>query len=472
MSEQDVIVRPGRLRSMTDRLGRHALVLGGSVGGVLAARVLADFFDAVTVVERDRLPSEPANRKGVPQGRHVHALLRRGSDALEELFPGLVGELIGDTAVEVDLLNGIPLYMGGWQAPCPGRELPGLFLSRALLEWRLDERIRSHPGVQLRERTEATKLLVTADSKQIRGASIRDLESGAKEELAADLVVDASGRGSRLPRWLEDLGFPPPPRSEIRLAVKYVTRTFKPPEKRPDWDGMLIFPRPPGRRGGALFPIERGEWMVTLIGLLGDDPPASGDAAFVDFAKTLPTPELYEAIAAAEPISPIVSHGFPSNLRRHYERCSPFPGRLAVMGDAVCSLNPRFGQGITVAALEALELRSVLQRARADDLPQLGAAFARRVGKVIDLAWPGVVSADLQYPEAEGDRSLQVRFMQWYQGKIAQRALKDPRVGERFLRVMNFLDPPSSLLRPGFAARVLVGGTFGIARSTDTLARL
>jgi 2-polyprenyl-6-methoxyphenol hydroxylase-like FAD-dependent oxidoreductase len=457
MSEHEAIVRQGRLRRTSDRLGRHALVLGGSVGGVLAARVLADFFERVTVVERDRLPSRPANRKGVPQGRHVHALLRRGGDALEELFPGLVAELIDDSAVEVDLLNGIPLYLGGWQTACPGRELPGLFLSRALLEWRLDERVRSHPGVRLRESTEATKLLVTAEGKHVRGASIRDLESGRREELDADLVVEASGRGSRLPRWLEDLGFPSPPCSEIRLPIKYVTRTFRPPEKRPDWDGMLIFPRPPGRRGCALFPIERGEWMVTLIGLLGDDPPATGDAAFLDFAKTLPTPELYEAIADAEPTSPIVSHGFPSNLRRHYERCSPFPGRLAVMGDAVCSLNPRFGQGITVAALEALELRAALQQTRADDLPRLGAAFARRVGKVIDLAWPGVVSADLQYPEAEGDRSLSVRFMQWYQGKISQRCLKDPRVREQFLRVMNFLDPPSSLLRPGFAARVLAG---------------
>jgi 2-polyprenyl-6-methoxyphenol hydroxylase-like FAD-dependent oxidoreductase len=237
----------------------------------------------------------------------------------------------------------------------------------------------------------------------------------------------------------------------------YVTRTFRPPASRPDWDAVLVFPRPPGRRGCALFPIERGEWMVTLIGLLGDDPPASGDAAFLDYAKTLPTPEPYEAIARAEPTSPIVSHGFPSNLRRHYERCSRLPDRLAVMGDAVCSLNPRFGQGITVAALEALELRAALQRTRAADLPRLGAAFARRVGKVLDLAWPGVVSLDLQYSEAEGDRSLPVRFMQWYQGRLARRGPKDPSVRERFLRVMNFLDPPSSLLRPAFAARVLLG---------------
>ncbi|MCP5065372.1 MAG: FAD-binding monooxygenase [bacterium] len=456
MSPSDVAVEQSR-----EHLGRHALVIGGSVAGILAARVLADSFSAVTVVERDRLPSEAANRKGVPQGRHVHTLLRRGSDALEELFPGLIGELIDDTAVQVDLLNGLPLYIGGWQAACPGRQLPGLFLSRALLEWRLDEHIRSCARVQLLEKTEVTGLLLTSQGKRVRGASIRDLESGTREELDADLVVETSGRGSRLPRWLEDLGFPAPPRSEVRLPTRYVTRTFKTAECHRHWDGMLIFPRPPGRRGGALFPIERGEWMVTLIGLLGDDPPESGDGAFVEFAKTLPTPELYDAIAAAEPTSPIVAHDFPSNLRRHYERCSTIPGGLAVMGDAVCSLNPRFGQGITVAALEALELRAALGQMQADDLPRLGAEFARRVAKVIDLAWPGVVAADLQYPEAKGDRSVSVRFMQWYQGRMVRSGLNDPRVRERFLRGMNFLDPPSSLLRPSFAARVLRGSMPG-----------
>ena len=286
--------------------------------------------------------------------------------------------------------------------------------------------------------------------------SVRDLESGEERELDADLIVETSGRGTSLPRRLEDLGFPAPPVSEIRLPVRYVTRTFEPPRKHREWQGMLIFPQPPGRRGCALFPIERGEWMVTLIGLLGDDPPTSGDEAFLDYAKSLPTPELYEAIAPAEPTSPIVSHAFPSNLRRHYERCSPFPGGLAVMGDAVCSLNPRFGQGITVAALEALELRATLGQTRAEDLPRLGAAFARRVARIVDLAWPGAVAADLQYPEAEADRSPAVRFMQWYQRRIARSGMKDPRVREGFLRVMNFLDPPSSLLRPGFVARVLL----------------
>jgi 2-polyprenyl-6-methoxyphenol hydroxylase-like FAD-dependent oxidoreductase len=434
----------------------HAVVVGGSMAGLLAARVLSEFFERVTIIERDGKPPAAATRKGVPQARHVHVLLRRGSDILEELFPGFIRGVLDHGAVLVDMLNRLPFFLGGWHAGCPKRTLEGLFASRALLEWQVDERVRRIPGVELRDGTEVITLLPTRNGRGVRAVLVRDMATRSERELPADLVVDASGRGSRLPRWLVQLGYPAPHVSEVSLPVDYATQIFRRDAGRRRVDGLIISSKPPGGRGGALFPIENGQWMATLTGLADDPPPSSSTADFLAFAQSLPSRELFDMLVNAEPLSPIHVHHFRSNLRRHYERCHRFPAGLAVLGDAVSSLNPRFSQGMTIAAMEALELRRTLAGLRGSDLRGIGLELARRVSRVVDLAWPGVVAADLSWPGAIGESSTQLRFLQWYRAKIFQRTIKDGEARETFVRVTNFLDPPRRLYSPSFVACVLL----------------
>jgi 2-polyprenyl-6-methoxyphenol hydroxylase-like FAD-dependent oxidoreductase len=453
-------------------LGRHAVVIGGSLAGLLAARVLGDFFERVTIVERDRKPRIAACRKGVPQARHVHVLLRRGCDILEELFSGFTAELLGHGAVRVDMLNRLPFFLGGWHASCPGRKLEGLFASRALLEWCIDERIRRFRQIELKDGAEVVSVLATPDGRALRAVLTREMETRVEQELSADLIVDASGRGSRLAHWLEQLGYRKPPISEVSLPVVYATQIFRRDATPRRVDGLIISSKPPGGRGGALFPIEHGQWMATLTGLADDPPPGSGADAFLAFAESLPSRDMFEMLAGAEALSPIHTQHFRSNLRRHYERCSRLPGRVAVLGDAVSSLNPRFSQGMTIAAMEALELRRTLAGARRSGLEGIGLELARRVGRVVDLAWPGVVAADLSWPGAIGERTPQLRFFQWYRSKIFQRTLEDGAARETFVRVTNFLEPPRRLYAPELMARVLLAEVAQPGRARAAAERL
>jgi 2-polyprenyl-6-methoxyphenol hydroxylase-like FAD-dependent oxidoreductase len=423
------------------------------MAGLLAGRVLSEHFERVTIVERDERAGGPVDRKGVPHGRHIHALLPRGQEILEELFPGIVNELVAATAAVVRPCD-FRWYQGGWFVPSedPGQ---GLFLTRALLEWRVHQRVRALANVTIAEGTTAAGLRVEGSPRRVAGATIRDVRGADSRDVEADLVVDATGRGSRLPVWLRELGLRAPPESDVRLQVAYSTCIFEPPAEPPPWKVLFVIPRLPDRRAGVVSPIEGGRWMVTLVGLGTEAPPRDDVPAFVDWARTLPVLELYEAVKQAKPLTPVVAHRFPSNLRRRYEHCADLPERLLVMGDAACSFNPRFGQGMTIAAMEALELERELAATPATPLDRLGRAFQRRAARTIERAWGVVVAEDLRIPEAEGERTLALRLRQWYADKLVAAMRRDARVTGTFFRVNGFLDPPSTLLRPGFVWRVL-----------------
>jgi len=311
-----------------DHAGTHAVVIGGSMAGLLAARVLADHFERVTLVERDRFPDGPEFRKGVPQARHVHVLLSRGFRVLERLFPGVSAELAAAGAPEVDWTGDCGVCTrGGWHP----RFLSGIvsrICSRALLEWTIRRRVAARPNVRFLQACDVVELLPAAGGARVRGVRLRwregppaDLDPAEEHELQADLVVDASGRDSRAPRWLAALGYPAPAVTTINSFLGYATRWYRRPAGfQADWKALLLGAGPPeGKRGGIILPVEGDRWFVTITGG-GRDYPPGDEAGFLEFARSLRSSALYEAIKDAEPLSPVYVYRRTENRLRQYER--------------------------------------------------------------------------------------------------------------------------------------------------------
>jgi 2-polyprenyl-6-methoxyphenol hydroxylase-like FAD-dependent oxidoreductase len=443
----------------------HAVVVGGSMAGLLAARVLAQAYASVTVVERDHLGEDAAHRRGVPQARHAHGLMARGREALEELLPGLTDELVSLGAPAVDLQDGVRWVNSGHLLRQAPSGLLGLGASRPLLESRVRARVRALPNVEVLDGCDATGLTSTADGRRVTGLRVlRRRDGGGEQVVPADLVVDASGRGSRGPGWLEALDYPSPPVEEVRIGLAYATRTFR--RAADDPDGAVVGGTAADPRGGALIAQEDDRWMVSLAGILGETPPRD-PAGFTAFAGSLAAPFVHEVVERAEPLSDVVRFRTPSSTRRRYERLRRFPEGYLVVGDAIASFDPVYGQGMTVAALEALRLRACL----ADGTADLSRRFLRAVASVVDVAWDMCTAGDLRFPGVEGRRTPKVRAVNAYLERLHVAAEHDPVVGRAFLRVVNLVDRPSSLVTPGIALRVLRGqraGTAARGRSATT----
>jgi len=430
--------------------GTRAAVIGGSIAGLLAARVLSEHYSDVVICERDRLPVDITDRKGVPQGRHAHALLSAGRRALEALFPGLADELAAQGALKVDI-EGLRWFdNGGYHARCTGIE--ALLASRALLETQVRKRVTALPNVRVVDGCDVDSLIM--DSSRVIGVRTHRVSSGGSgEDFEAELVIDASGRGSQTPAWLDASGFQKPVEESIRVALGYSTRLFRRRPEHLDGDFAMIIPSaPPGRRGGAMLAIEHDRWMVTLFGVLGDHPPIDA-AGYLEFARTLPAPDVYETIKNAEPLSDPLPFKYPGSTRRRYERLTLLPDGLLAFGDSICSFNPIYGQGMSVAARQALALR--------DCLSEGSDGFAKRfftaAAKVIDNPWTMAVGGDLRYPSVAGPRTQMGEFINWYLGKVHIAARRDPAVTFAFHSVANLLADPPSLLNPRVALRVARG---------------
>lgn len=421
----------------------RAVVLGAGIAGLLAARAVAETHGEVVVVDRDPLEPGPSPRRGVPQGRHLHGLLARGHDELEATFPGLVAELVRAGAPQGDMLANSRLCLGGHRFRQGLSGLAALCVSRPALEAAIRRRVAALPNVTVLPRHDVVGLVGTVE--RVTGVRLIARADGSPAvETPADLVVDACGRGSRMPTWLELLGLPRPAHEEVRIGVAYATRTYRLPPGTLGHDLVaLCGPTPARPRGGALSLLEGGRCIVTLMGVLGDVPPTDPDA-FLGFARDLALPDVYEAIAEAEPLDEPVTHRHPTSVWNRYDRMRTFPQGLAVVGDAVCALNPIYGQGMTVAALEAGALRRSLARGAGLD----SAAFQRDVGRIAGGAWALATGADLTFPEVEGKRTPLTRVLGGYVSRLQSGASRDPRLGAAFLRVSSLIDPPSALFRP------------------------
>jgi flavin-dependent dehydrogenase len=434
---------------------RHAIVVGGSLAGLCAARALSHHVEQVTVIERDRFPDEPKVRKGVPQAHHLHVLITAGQRALERLFPGMMAELHRSGAVPVAAPTDI-LYLSstGWRERFPPTH--GLVgASRELIDWTARRRLVEDARVRFRTSQLVVGLLPNADGDGVAGVEVRDRESGAVERIAADLVVDASGRSSRSPDWLAQLGYGRPEESRIDAGLGYASRRYRlRPGAIDGCKNILLMPKPPdSSRGGVLYPIEDDRWMVT-VGGLGDDCPPTDEEGFLEFTRSLRSPLLYDAIRDAEPDSPI--HGFrqTANHRRHYESMPRWPDAFLVVGDAACAFNPVYGQGMAVAAMAAVRLDEHLR----SQPGVFGREMQVAVAECSAAAWLIATGADLRYPTTAGPRPGRLsRLSHWYLDRTSDVANRDARVSEVLTDVLHLVSPPAALMRPGIALRVLRG---------------
>jgi 2-polyprenyl-6-methoxyphenol hydroxylase-like FAD-dependent oxidoreductase len=436
------------------RRGRHAIVIGASMGGLLAARALADHYDEVTVLERDALPETPEPRKGVPQGRHAHGLLGRGREVLDQLFPGLSEEMVAQGALYGDIADDVFWFNHGFYLNNTPSGLRGLLISRPLLEAGVRRRLLRLPNVQLCERWDAAELLFDHAEGRVTGVRAHARGgAGPAETLVADLVVDAGGRGSRSPAWLDALGYERPREENIEVDIGYTMRQYR---RRPgELRGKLaaiIAACQPGWRFGAILAQEGDRWIVTLGGYLGDKAPTD-DHGFLRFAQSLPTPEIFDVVRNAEPLSPLTAYHFSASLRRRYEELSRFPESYLIFGDALCSFNPIYGQGMTVACMESLALRDCVAAGQRG----LARRFFKAASRLIDTPWQIAVGGDLQHPQVQAERTAQVRFINWYIAKLYHAAPRDAVLSTRFLEVANLMKQPAALLDPRIAWRVLRG---------------
>ncbi len=429
---------------------KHAIALGGSIAGLLAARVLTDHFEQVTLIERDVLTSGAEPRKGAPQGRHLHALLARGYQALVALFPSFTADLLAAGAVIGDISNDVRWYQGGYSVNFKSG-IDAVFISRPTLEHLIRQHVVALPNLILRQSCAVTALTTTADQQRVTGVTLQDRQTGQDETVTADLVVDATGRGSQIPKWLTLLGYATPEESAVNVGVSYATRLYQRTVSDDQAKALLSVPVAPlEKRGGGVFPIENNGWLATLSGYQGDNAPTD-EQSFLDYAHSLPAPEIYELLKNAEPLSDIATYNYPASRRRHYEKLTRFPGHLIVVGDAVCSFNPIYGQGMTVCALEALALDEWLRTATQQNQPLDSIRFFQRIGKVLDVPWSLATGADTV--------KAHPNLLDRYFTRLKKVSQHDKVVALAFIKVVQLLAPPAALLHPKIIARVLLGNS-------------
>lgn len=428
--------------------GGRAVVVGASMAGLSAARILADAYEEVTVIERDPLPDEPVARKGVPQAQHFHALLDGARVTFEDLFLGFGKDLLKAGALMQDTSREVKFYLeGGFLAHGPSRR-PAYTATRPLYEYVVRRRVEAIDGVRLWPNCQVSEYLMDNAKTTVTGVRVRPQGDG-QEELPADIVVDATGRTSRTQNWLAEHDYPPPPVDEVHIDVAYST-TFV---DRPAGDrrGVAVQPTPDRPRGGVFAPVEDDRWLITLWGMHGDHPPTDPDA-FEEFAASLPIPHLQRLLEEHSWRTESIAHyPFPSTLRRRYEALTRFPDGLLVIGDAIASFNPIYGQGMSVAALEAVQLHHTLAAGGTENLPQ---RFFNRIEKTVDMAWNLAAGSDHQFPQTEGPKPRGSDFLNWYLSRFLQKAQTDATLADAFLRVQTMEQPPTSLLHPTIIWRV------------------
>lgn len=426
---------------------RRAVVVGASIGGLCAARALAEHFDEVIVVDRDDLPDGPDPRKGAPQGNHGHVLLGAGQQALEDLFPGLRAELVGLGATEFDPGRDMLVVRGGKQWPLAPLGLRLLSLSRPLLEHTIRARVGALPNVSVRTGVAVSGL--TGDARRVTGVSC---DPGG--ELPAALVVDATGRGSRSDRWLSALGCPVPQVSEIVNGVGYASRLLRRNGELGDLIAAFVLPSPPEETlAGLVVPIEGDRWLVSLGAWHGGVP--VDEDTFAAHAAALPSPRVAQVLADAAPLTPIHVHRLPSNRRRHFENLTAAPAGYVAIGDAICSFNPIYGQGMTCAALEALALRRLLRRHGTAATARFVRAYHKAAAGLLKTPWSFAAGGDLRWPQTTGPRSGGNRLLNGYTARVLSASVTDNEVRRVFTAVQHLLLPPAALLRPSVVRRVL-----------------
>ncbi len=438
---------------------RQVVVVGASVAGLFAAAAAADAGHQVTMLERDPL-NDASSRPGVPQGEQPHVFLYRGLLAVEALLPGLRAELVRLGAVAFDTGHLPWLTEDGW-LPCGQPAFEVLSMTRPLFEHAVRRRVAELPGVTIRSSCRATGLCRLADRWQV--------ELADAPPVPADLVIDASGRSSRLPTWLAAAGVSAAPTAEVDAGVGYSTRRYAADPATLSAVGLIIQQSPATMAGGLALPVEGGHWLVAAIGCADHRPPRDVNG-FTAFLTALPDSALADLIARGQPLTAVTVHRQTGNRRHHYEKVTGWPDGLLVIGDALCAFNPIYGQGITVAALEALRLRDALAG-------PWRAGYSRRLLKqfasVVALPWAIATSEDLRYPTSEGRQTLpQAVLGRWNGRLIALATHGDERAHAVLARVYHLMGPPALLFQPYLIRAALRARISGYGPPTPRPGRL
>jgi 2-polyprenyl-6-methoxyphenol hydroxylase-like FAD-dependent oxidoreductase len=448
---------------------RHALVIGSSMAGMLAARVLSDHFSSVTILERDSLTAETEHRRGIPQAQHLHALLARGLQIIEHLFPGIREELVEAGAVPLETGSDIAwLTPAGWGKHFQAN-LQILSFTRPFLDKHIRRRLAQIENIKIIPDCVVVALVSNSKRNGVSGVSVKlCCEEGrtngdvrppqAERFIDADLIVDASGRHSCAPQWLKALGYQAPRETVVNAFLGYATRLYeKPVGDKASWKAIFLQAAPPeSPRGGLLFPIEQNRWMLTLAGG-GRDYAPTDEREFMNFIESLRSSLLFDVLRDAKPISPIRSYRNTENRLRHYEEMSSFPGNFVLLGDSVCAFNPVYGQGMTVAAMDAMALDQAVSTWKKDSFAaEFGKRFQRKLAQINKLPWSLATGEDCRYVGTEGAApGLRGHLMHSYIDNLVALTTRDTTVRALWLRVFQMLEPPSRLFQPWILVKVL-----------------
>jgi flavin-dependent dehydrogenase len=434
------------------RHGEHAVIIGASIGGLAAAAAAAEHFDRVTILDRDRLPAQPEHRRSVPQSKHAHGFQPGGLAALDDLLPGLHDELVDAGAYSGDTGNDATWYVGGGRLARAVAGVPGVGFTRPFLEYHVRRRVAALRGIVIRDGVEAQRLLAERDRRgRARVTGIVVQHHGTTEELRADLVIDAAGKVSKLPDWLHELGCPAPAEEYVHCKMAYLSRRWRLRDGALDGDVIAVIAPAETPKFGVAIAQEDGTHIVTLGALL-DGAPEKSDESYLAFARGLPDTRIADALEGAEPVTDYQPAHFPYSRRRRYDKLATFPAGLLALGDSIASFNPMYGQGMSVAALEAVALRDLLLRGPLD-----AHAFFKRAHRIEDVAWKISTGGDLRFPAVEGRRTPDMKLLNGYLDRLTLAARTDPVLAAQFLRVAGFVDRPESFFQPAIVRRVVRG---------------
>ncbi len=437
----------------------HAIVIGASIAGMFAAKALSQHFNTVTIIERDILPDEPTPRGGVPQSRHVHQLLMGGLQVMRRLFPGIDDDLeaLGATPIHLGY-NTVTATRYGFMPPVRS-DVYSYACSRPGLEYVIRKRIWQTENITVKGGYTVKHLLATDDQRVVTGVAIKQKRTRTTETVTGDLVVDASGRTSKADQWLQSLGYDAPEVTYVDGHVGYATCWFEKPDYAPEGVAVLLsLGDQENPRSGLIIEAEGDKWLALVSSKDGDYPPNDLDG-FLDFAKSCASPLAYNYLKGATPISPVYGYRRTQNHWRHYEKLTNRPENFIITGDAACAFNPIYGQGMSVAALDAQLLDDILARyPYGRKLTGFANEFQKELGKQVALPFNLASADDRQHADTDDSSSAQAWLMQQV-GAYFQVALGamfiDDYVRTRFMQVSNLVAPPTTLFTPQMIARIL-----------------
>jgi 2-polyprenyl-6-methoxyphenol hydroxylase-like FAD-dependent oxidoreductase len=436
-------------------VAEHAVVIGAGMGGLAAAKAVAPYFDKVTVLDRDALPDGPDIRPGTPQARHAHGLLAGGSTALDALFPSIKSDFLKAGAIKGRAGLAVRYEQPGFD-PFPQRDLgfDAFFLSRPSLEHVCRRRLEEEPNVELRHRSRVTDVAPLRDRRD--ALTVSYVAKDGTHAISADLVVDASGRAIPTLTLLAKLGASESEATEIGIDQAYATAVFEiPSDASHDWMGIAHLGAPPEENYGALmFPVEHGRWICSIGRVHGDALPGEIEG-FKAFVKAFRMPTLFDAIKGAKHVGEIARYNMAASVRRHFNRLKGFPARMIPLGDSVCRFNPIFGQGMSVAAQEAVVLSELLDLRCYDTAPlgDLGRDYLVRIQDLLEAPW-AVAETDFVHPKTRGVRPADFERRLQYGAGLTRLCAEDPEAHRIVIEVRHLMRPQSALREPGLARRV------------------